>query len=163
MALLWTSIDRYERLGSIRLAGEVGVGEATLDVSFPLEPGLWHVLYLDRDVLDELVDDGHDELEPWAGQLVLHSSAVPPSELASATEGREVARTDIEAARFTIADIAWRERLAAPDGFYEHLDGVHGLLKGAQGVTLMLDGDGSATTFAEQRSQPPRWCIVNLR
>ena len=163
MTLLLASIDTFRRLGSIRFDGEIGVGGTTLESSFQVEPGDWTVLYLDSEAIEELIESGRADLEHVAGQLVLFNSAVPESENSTATQGTEVARTAIEGARFTIADIVWRKRLTEQDAFDEHLDGKDGLLDAGQGVTIMLEGDGGAVTRIEARASGARWCIVDVR
>jgi hypothetical protein len=154
--------DAFADLGTVRIDGRLGIGEVRLEEEFAVRPGAWRVLFFDEEAVDALVDEGvlsEDDRNP-AQLLLVHSDAPLPADVALPNL-RRVAEVAIEAARFTAADAGLREVLATDDGFYDHLDGVEGLLENGRGVHVNLWGDGYAEVFLED-SPSPSMVLIEL-
>jgi hypothetical protein len=139
-------LAKYEVLGAFEVGAEAGVGEWSLDHAFAVKPGTWRAWLLEGNDLDDLVEAGEIPEGTAAQLLLVHVDAqmLPSNELPPLTQ---VADVPIEAASFTVACISMTATLADMDGFYDHLDGVHGILKNGRGVHVQLGGDGSGVVW----------------
>jgi hypothetical protein len=144
-------LDKYQFLGEFQVSDDAGVGEVSLDHMFAVKAGQWRAWLLAGPDLDDLVDDGQVPEEASEQLLLVHvdSRPVPLNELPPLTHVTEV---PIEAASFTFACATLSAALVDDDGFYEHLDGVHGVLKSGRGVHIQLDGDGRAVVWTSAAS-----------
>jgi hypothetical protein len=137
--------EAYEFLGAFQVGEQAAVGEWSLDHAFAVKAGPWRAWLLAGDAFRDLVAGGQ-VAEAAAEQLLLvHAdSQLPANELPPLTRVTEV---PIHAASFTFACATLSAALADLDGFYDHLDGVHGPLANGRGVHVKLDGDGRAVVW----------------
>jgi hypothetical protein len=152
---LHVPVSELPALGEVMFGTRAGMGEASIDVELGVRDGRWHARYLDEEALDALIGDGvlpePDEHLAFGTQLLLvHGERDVPTEQEIA-QLREIARIRIEGARFTIADVKLAKELQGDEGFDDQLDGVHGPLANGRGLTVMLDGDGTAIAYADSK------------
>ncbi len=157
MPKLICDISEFERFGDLVFHDRVGAGETTLEHLFSVRPGRWTAFHLSDEKFDDLVDAGVLP-EGSKSQLVLIHEGVEHRSVAPAMT--MLCSFPIEGARFTIAAAEMREQLGVDDGFYDHLDGIHGVMKGGNGVHVMLSGDGEAKVWAD--NQQAELIIVEL-
>lgn len=128
------------------MSDEAAVGEWTLDHAFAVMAGQWRAWLLEGQAFDDLVDDGEIPEEAAAQLLLVHidSRPLPSNEMPPLTQVTEI---PIHAASFTFACASLSPALVDMDGFYEYLDGIHGVLKNGRGVHIKLSGDGRAVVW----------------
>jgi len=141
-------VDRFEDLGVFEIAQDAAAGETSLDVPLRMESGSWRAWYLGSESADDLVDEGIADDDAPEQLLLVHAGAEPPTKTAM-PELEHVASIPIEGAGFTVACTSLRSALGTEGGFYDHLDGVHGVLRCGRGLHLMLDGDGQAEIWCD--------------
>ena len=163
MTNLFCKVSSFQKFGSIDVASELGLGEQTLEKTFPVRPGSWNVYFIGETEIDHLIESGDldEDAEPPCQLLLVHADADGQfsGELPKLRKAAEVA---LEGARFTAATGEMSTALQGESGFYDHLDGVHGLLENGKGVHIMLDGDGTATAWIED-TKSPRLVLVEIR
>jgi hypothetical protein len=149
MPTLHVSADLFAPLAEFTIAGDaLGFGEWTLEMRAPARAGRWRALYLDEDTTDDLYEQGEIDEDADAQLLLVHARQELPT-TRDLRGMREFGRVAIEAAGFTAADASRGAALGGTDGFYQHLDGVHGAIDGEWGVHVKLFGDGEATIWVQ--------------
>lgn len=130
-------VTTFSSLGEITLGARIGVGEAALDTELRVRAGRYRVLLGAPEKGDE----------PMLQLLVVHAErSLADVDVGSLREGTRVA---IDGARFTLADASLDEALHDMTGFYTYLDGVSGILRGGDGVSVTLPRSGEATVWIE--------------
>lgn len=139
-------LGKYELLGAFQVGDETAVGEWSLDHVFAVNAGPWRAWLLAGNSFYDLTNSGQLPEGATEQLLLIHvdSQLFPSNELPPLTHVTEV---PIEAASFPFACATLSAVLADMDGFYDHLDGIHGLLANGRGVHIKLDGDGRAVVW----------------
>ncbi|MFU8806486.1 MAG: hypothetical protein ACNA8W_21930 [Bradymonadaceae bacterium] len=145
---LVTTITGFEFLGQFNIEKGACTGETTLEFGLPMKAGSWRAWHLDAELLDDLIEEGLSEAEAREQLLLIHNDAEPPTGT-TLPPMVKVTSSSIEGARFTLACDSVRAIFETADGFWEHLDGVHGILENGRGLHLMLDGDGQADIWCD--------------
>jgi hypothetical protein len=148
---LVTTLERFRLLGYLQIEGEAAVGEWTLDHSFSVRPGTWRAWLLEEDALDDLVDAGLAAEDACQQLVLIHDSSEAPASV-TLPPMSQIADVPIEAASFTIACASMRTALDGMDGFYEHLDGVHGVIANGRGAHVKLSGDGKGIVWTTREA-----------
>jgi hypothetical protein len=146
---LWASLQTYESFGQFQIERAAAAGETTLETPLPIKPGTWRAWCLDSERLDALVEQQLAPDDAWQQLVLVHEDGQAPHDT-QLPELTHVATVPVEGARFTVACDSLRPALSSDDGFYEHLDGVHGKLANGRGIHVMLGGDGRAEIWCDR-------------
>ncbi len=148
---LHTPLDGFERFTDFQIETAARYGELALDFAIDLPTGRWQAFYLGPDTLDSLVGRGVAPEDATEQLLLVHESE-PIPEGTALPPLAPTATMSIDGARFLLADSSMKDILETDDGFYDHLDGVHGALENRRGVQVLMDGDGRARLWLNERA-----------